>query len=64
MWNVAPSGILSLWVAPGMALTSFIKSAKQSANSSSVSWMIWHCSCVTSGPIVTSFMILAMHSVL
>ena len=60
--NVVPSGMLSLWTALGIILTSYIDSTKQSAYSLSSSWIIWHCSCVTSCPIVTSWMIFMTRS--
>ena len=60
--NVAPSGMLSLWTAPGITLTSFNDRAKQSAYSSSSLWMVWRWSLVMSGPIVTSWMILLTRS--
>ena len=60
--KVDPSGMFSLWTAPGIALTSFIDRAKQSAYSRSSLWMIWRWLGSMSGPIVTSWMILAMRS--
>ena len=56
------SGMFSLCTALGMALTSFIDRAKQSAYSVISSWTTWRWSCVTSGPIVTSCRIFVTHS--
>ena len=62
--NVAPSGMLSLWMAPGIALTSLMASVKQSAKSPSNLCISSCCESVMSGPMGTSCRIQATHSAL